>query len=199
MKCLIILLITGIQFSCNRENRKPYSVSKNRPIFKLVIPTDSKSIVLKNNTIYFDNKKYDGALYQLYKNKNDTESVVYFSNGIMNGVSKKWYSNKQLMELRYYSNGEKNGPQISFFDNGNKKFEFIAQNDKYEGILKEWNREGQLVHLATFRNGQEEGPQKMWYDNGKIRANYVMLNGKRYGLLGTKNCKNVSDSIFVVK
>jgi antitoxin component YwqK of YwqJK toxin-antitoxin module len=53
--------------------------------------------------------------------------------------------------------------------------------------------------LAHFKDGQEEGSQKLWYDNGKIRANYVIIKGKRYGLLGTKNCKNVSDSIFVVK
>jgi antitoxin component YwqK of YwqJK toxin-antitoxin module len=59
--------------------------------------------------------------------------------------------------------------------------------------------DGKLIHLANYKNGQEEGTQKLWYDNGKIRANYVIKNGKRYGLLGTKNCINVSDSIFIVK
>ena len=59
--------------------------------------------------------------------------------------------------------------------------------------------EGKLFHLATYKNGQEEGTQKMWYDNDKIRANYYIIDGKRYGLLGTKNCKNVSDSIFIVR
>ncbi|MGB4742170.1 MAG: toxin-antitoxin system YwqK family antitoxin, partial [Flavobacteriaceae bacterium] len=98
-----------------------------------------------------------------------------------------------------YKNGQKNGKQVAYFDNGNKKFEFIAVNDIYEGELKEWNIRGDLIHLATYKNGQEEGTQKMWYDNGKIRANYVMKNGKRYGLLGTKNCTNVSDSIFRIK
>lgn len=65
--------------------------------------------------------------------------------------------------------------------------------------MKEWSFDGKLSHLGNFENGQEEGSQKMWYDTGKIRANYVIKNGKRYGLLGTKNCKNVSDSIFIVK
>ena len=69
----------------------------------------------------------------------------------------------------------------------------------YEGERKEWNNEGNLIYLATYKKGQEEGPQKLWYDNGKIRANYIIKNGKRYGLLGTKNCKNVSDSIFAVQ
>ena len=103
------------------------------------------------------------------------------------------------MEQRNYLNGRKNGKQIAYWENGNKKFEFIAKDDAYEGEMKEWNIEGKLIHLANFKNGQENGTQKMWYDNGKIRANYVIIDGKRYGLLGTKNCRNVSDSIFVVK
>lgn len=114
-------------------------------------------------------------------------------------IFKKYYSNKQLMEYREYKNDMKNGKQIAYWDNGNKRFEFFAKNDAYEGELKEWDYHGRLFHLAHYKNGQEEGIQKLWYENGKIRANYIIVNGRRFGLLGTKNCKNVSDSIFVVK
>ena len=95
-----------------------------------------------------------------------------------------------------YSRGKKNGKQISYWENGNKRFEFDAKNDSYEGVLQEWDVYGKLYHLGNFVNGQEEGTQKLWYPNGKIKANYVVRDGKRYGLLGTKNCMNVSDSIF---
>jgi antitoxin component YwqK of YwqJK toxin-antitoxin module len=111
-------------------------------------------------------------------------------------TAKKFYPNKQLMEYREFRNDMKNGKQIAYWDNGNKRFEFNAVNDAYEGELKEWDYNGNLFHLAHYENGQEEGVQKLWYENGKIRANYVILKGRRYGLLGTKNCKNVSDSIF---
>ena len=114
-------------------------------------------------------------------------------------VSKKYYPNKQLMEYREFKNEMKNGKQIAYWENGNKRFEFIAKDDAYEGELKEWDYHGRLFHLAHYKNGQEEGVQKLWYENGKIRANYVIIKGRRFGLLGTKNCKNVSDSIFVVK
>ena len=114
-------------------------------------------------------------------------------------VHKKYYENKQLMEYREFRNNMKNGTQIAYWDNGNKRFEYWAKNDAIEGELKEWDYNGKLFHLAHFKNGQEEGEQKLWYENGKIRANYVIIRGKRYGLLGTKNCKNVSDSIFGIK
>ncbi len=100
------------------------------------------------------------------------------------------------MESREYLLGRKNGKQIAYWENGNKRFEFVAKNDAYEGELKEWSFDGKLIHEAHFVNGQEDGTQQMWYDNGKIRANYIIIKGRRYGLLGTKNCKNVSDSLL---
>jgi antitoxin component YwqK of YwqJK toxin-antitoxin module len=114
-------------------------------------------------------------------------------------VSKKYYPNMQLMEYREFRNNMKNGKQIAYWENGNKRFEFTAIDDTYEGELKEWDYDGNMFHLAHYKNGVEEGEQKMWYQNGKIRANYVIIKGRRFGLLGTKNCKNVSDSIFAVK
>lgn len=123
-------------------------------------------------------------------------AVACFDNHEQPVVQKKYYSNNQLMEYREFSNGMKNGKQIAYWDNGKKRFEYTAKNDAYEGVLKEWDYNGKLFHLAHYKNGQEEGVQKMWYENGKIRANYVIISGRRYGLLGTKNCKNVSDSIF---
>ncbi len=191
---LIILLTASLLISCKTENNKILAISEK----KIFVSNKSKSVSVKKNVLFFNDQKFNGVVYELYEN-GDTLSIKKISNGFQDGISKKWYSNNQLMETRNYKNGQKNGKQVAYFDNGNKKFEFIAVNDIYEGELKEWNIRGDLIHLATYKNGQEEGTQKMWYDNGKIRANYVMKNGKRYGLLGTKNCTNVSDSIFRIK
>lgn len=79
-----------------------------------------------------------------------------------------------------------------------KKIEVTVSNDEYTGDFKEWIASGLLIKHFHYKNGQEDGSQQLFYENGKIKANYVIINGKRYGLLGTKNCKNVSDSIFTV-
>ncbi len=153
----------------------------------------------KGNALYLDDKKYSGFVYELHPETSDTLLVEGYLNGLKEGVSKKWYSENQLMEVRHYSSGQKNGKQVTFWENGNKRFEFTAKNDAYEGELKEWNVDGLLLHEANYKNGQEEGSQKLWYDNGTIRANYVIKDGRRFGLLGTKNCVNVSDSLFFNK
>jgi antitoxin component YwqK of YwqJK toxin-antitoxin module len=195
IKALIYLLLCAC--SCSDES-SILPINKEQPVIDFISKADS-TLSVKNDTLFIKGIKYSGFVYELDSTTKDSISVNSYKYGLLHGRSKKWYSNKQLMEIRFYSDGKKNGRQASFWQNGNKRFEFFAKDDRYEGELKEWNVEGKLIHLANFKNGQEEGAQKLWYDNGKIRANYVVIQGKRYGLLGTKNCRNVSDSIFAVK
>jgi len=192
-----LILFILLLFSCKKKDAKTnFEITETPKIYHL---KTSQDFDLKYDRLFLNHKEYSGFVYELSKNQKDTLSVEGYLNGILNGISKQYYPNGQLMESRHYKKGEKHGKQIAFWENSNKRFEFTAVHDVYEGELKEFSIEGKLFHLATFKNGQEEGTQKMWYENGKIRANYVMRNGKRYGLLGTKNCKNVSDSVFVVK
>lgn len=195
----IILCFTLIlMWSCNLSKEKEFVDLKAPKIPKIYVSNKSKVLSFRSDTAFVNNKPYTGFIYELGATTNDLIASSGYVNGLLSGVQKKWYKGYVLREERYYLNGAKNGKQIAYWENGKRKFEFIAKNDSYEGELKEWNISGNLIHLANFKDGQEDGIQKMWYDNGKIRANYVMRKGKRYGLLGTKNCVNVSDSIFVV-
>lgn len=187
--------------ACSCKENKPVIIADTETfsISDILIAKNDTSLFFKHDTIFLKGIIFSGYVYQLYPNKKDTFSLESYRNGILSGIAKKYYLSKQLMEYRVYLRGAKNGKQISYWENSNKRFEFTAKDDAYEGELKEWSENGSLFHLAHFKNGQEEGEQKLWYDNGKIKANYVIRNGKRYGLLGTKNCINVSDSIFIVK
>ena len=191
--CLLLLICSCMQ----NKSKEAYSLSPSIP--KIFTLKSSPNITIHNDTVLLNNKNYSGYLYQLQLNNFDTLFISGYNNGLQSGTEKKWFANGNLMEYRVFLNGNKNGKQIANYENGNRKFEFIAKNDAYEGEMKEWDIDGKLIHLANYKNGQEDGTQKLWYDNGKIRANYVIIEGKRYGLLGTKNCKNVSDSIFIVK
>lgn len=195
MKSLKILVLCFWVASCQNDKTRLEAHSVPQIFTLKSLP----NITYINDIVLLDSKKYNGFLYQLSPDGKDTLSMEGYSNGMLHGICRKWFPNKQLMEERHYSINKKHGNQMAYWENGNKRFEFIALNDAYEGELREWSFEGHLVHLANYVNGQEEGTQKLWYDNGKIRANYVIVQGKRYGLLGTKNCKNVSDSIFVVQ
>jgi antitoxin component YwqK of YwqJK toxin-antitoxin module len=193
------LILILMAYSCNGD-RPSGAINANEQIVPpRYLLKSANAISLNNDTVFLKGEKYNGFLYQLSPNGNDIITLEGYANGLLSGGSKKWFPNKQLMEHRYYRKGKKNGRQIGYWPNGNKRFEFVAKDGDYEGELREWGENGHLFHLGNFVNGHEEGAQKMWYENAKIRSNYVILGGKRYGLLGTKNCKNVSDSIFIVK
>jgi len=194
---IVIVMLFGI--SCKQEKPIHINDSGLRNIPNRFILKSDSGISIKNDVVYYKDSLYSGFLFELNSECKDTLLLEGYLDGVQNGDCKKWYPNKQLKEERFYLDGKKNGKQVAYWENGNKRFEFTAVNDAYQDELKEWSIEGKLFHLAHFKNGQEEGVQKLWYENGKIRANYVIINGKRYGLLGTKNCKNVSDSVFVVK
>jgi antitoxin component YwqK of YwqJK toxin-antitoxin module len=192
MKAFLAFGVLLLLFSCSQRNTTP--VMEDVP--ERFILRSSPTISIHQDTVFFNEEKYSGYVVELDAASLDTLSIQGYLDGLLSGIGKKWYPNGQLMEERSYSKGTKNGLQTAYWENGAKKFEFVASEDAYEGEFKEWNTEGNLIHLANYENGQESGPQKLWDEEGKIRANYVIVKGKRYGLLGTKNCKNVSDSIF---
>jgi antitoxin component YwqK of YwqJK toxin-antitoxin module len=150
----------------------------------------------KNGIVLLNNIPYTGYIFTLYPTHKDTALITGYLKGREHGIWKKFYPNGRLQEKRTYNNGQKVGVYNAFWGNGSKKLAYLFKNDEYDGLCLEWNREGKLVKMMHYKAGYEEGSQKLFYDDGTIKSNYVIENGRRYGLLGTKNCINVSDSLF---
>ena len=153
-----------------------------------------KNIEAERGIHYVDNKIFTGVYYAL-DGKDSLWTKTYIA-GREHGCWKKWHPNKQLASCRYYLDGHKEGLYQTWWPNGKKQFTYSFKKDVYEGLQLEWNSDGLLIRQMNFKDGYEYGAQKTWYYNGKIKANYLVKNNRRYGLLGTKNCINVTDSIF---
>jgi len=169
-------------------------ISCTQDPMKLYLNVADKCIKPKRGVFYFEGKPFSGTYYEL--NKADTLWTEQYLNGKEHGVWKKWHSAKKIASTRHYQNGEKVGLYEAWWPSGAKQFVYAFKNDLYDGFQKEWNQEGMLIRQMNYQDGQEFGTQKVWYNSGKIKANYLVKNGRRYGLLGTKNCINVTDSIF---
>lgn len=158
---------------------------------------NAHSLILENKDgiVYHENIPFTGIVYELNEAK-DTVFLFGFYQGKRHGKWINFYSNGQKAEERFYDNGTKINTLKRWYENGQLQLQCKFIEGEYDGNYQEWYPNGQLYKDMHYKNGYEEGPQKMYYDNGKIRSNYVQKNGKRIGLLGTKNCVNVSDSIF---
>lgn len=149
----------------------------------------------KNGIIVKDKQPFTGKIFAL-DDAGDTVQILGYKNGLEHGTWRKFYTPKHLEELRYFENGIKVDTLKKWWPDGKLQLLCCFKNGEYEGALQEWNEQGQLVKEMHYHQGKEDGSQKVFYDNGKIKSNYVIKDGKRIGLLGTKNCVNVSDSIF---
>ncbi|KOY88246.1 hypothetical protein AD998_15880 [bacterium 336/3] len=150
----------------------------------------------KNGLAYYENTPFSGTTYTLFPNQKDTSEIFYYLEGKEHGIWKKFYANKQIREKREFKDGKKVGTLFKWWENGKMQMQYVFEDDEYQGTCKEWNDTGMLIKEMNYAKGHEEGSQKWWYDNGKIKSNYIIKNGRRFGLLGTKNCINVTDSIF---
>lgn len=159
---------------------------------------NAATLQLQNmNGIAFENgRPFTGIVYWLIPNKKDTMAVGAFVNGKEDGEWRAYFSNGTLMEKRVYKSGKKTGIYTAWWPNGKERLLYHFENGEYEGSCKDWSENGVLLSEMNYSKGYEAGSQRQFYENGKIKANYVMKDGRRYGLLGTKNCVNVSDSIF---
>ena len=165
---------------------------KEFPLFNV----EKIKLTMDNGLVLYKQKPLTGTIFTLFSGTTDTAELLSYLDGREHGQWKKFYPSTKTKEVRYFKNGGKTGIYNAWWENGKKQLEYSFVADEYEGECKEWNEEGQLSRIMNYRKGQEEGIQKWWYDGGKIKANYLIKNGRRYGLLGTKNCINVSDSIF---
>jgi antitoxin component YwqK of YwqJK toxin-antitoxin module len=157
---------------------------------------DKISIHSKGGITYSNTIPITGIVFSLNAN-GDTSFSIPYRNGKEHGFSRHYHDNGQMKSLRCSENGWKEGEHTGWFENGQKQFVYHFTNDMFDGNQKEWLSNGTLYSDLNYVKGSENGSQRIWYTNGKIKTNYIIKNNRRYGLLGTKNCVNNSDSVFV--
>lgn len=163
---------------------------------KLVLNANDPSLSSLNGRVFFQQRLLSGEVFTLYEGSTDTATIQNYLHGQEHGQWVQYYPSGELRETRSFVEGKKTGEYLAWWKNGNLMLTYQFEDDEYEGTCREWNESGRLITEMNYHRGYESGSQKVWYDNGKIKSNYVMESGRRYGLLGTKNCVNVSDSIF---
>jgi antitoxin component YwqK of YwqJK toxin-antitoxin module len=160
-----------------------------------LLPADDINFKNQNGVLLYDHQNFNGTIFTLYPN-GDTSALSTFKQGLPHGQWKQFYQGGMITETRYFDHGKKTGDFTRWWESGQVQSLYVFEDDEYHGTCREWNEQGLLVREMNYRKGHEEGMQTWWYDNGKIKSNYRIIEGRRYGLLGTKNCINVSDSIF---
>jgi len=168
------------------------SQPKDQKVDLSLIPNDTivlnnAKLKLKNGVYYQGSKPYSGYIKELYETKT-LKSIGSYFQGKQHGLTKTFFPNAKLETERNYKDGIGYGRHFGYWQNGNKKFDFIYINDKREGIQKQWYESGSQYYELSFTNDQENGMQKAWRENGKPFINYEVKDGVRYGLQKSALC-----------
>jgi len=184
-----LLLVFGMLCGCDAPRKQQIVTEK-------IVNAETATLNNVNGLLMENGAPFSGTLFTFFTDTKDTASLASYLDGKEHGEWRKYYPNHQLKEKRYFKNSQKTGDFTAWWANGKKQLHYFFVDDEYQGTCKEWNEDGRLVKIMNYDRGYEEGAQQWWYDNGKIKANYIIKDGRRFGLLGTKNCVNVTDSIF---
>ena len=65
-------------------------------------------------------------------------------------------------------NGKRDGPWVSYFENGQLWDKGDYKNGEREGPWVSYFESGQLDSKGTWKNGKEEGPWVSYFENGQL-------------------------------
>ena len=85
------------------------------------------------------------------------------------------------LEQGAYKSGKREGPWVSYYDNGRTWNKGAYKNGLSEGPWVGYRNNGQLSWKGAFKSGKAEGPWVSYYDNGRIWYKGVYKNGNREG------------------
>ncbi len=129
----------------------------------------------------------------------------------LTGLVYEFYPGKKLAKLGFLYKGKRQGPEIYWYNNGQRWVERHYQAGLDEGIHKVWYADGKVKSLKHFIKGVPHGEFYEWHDNGNIAQfieydhgkeivakswtgggkpfyNYVWRDGTRIGLEGDTYC-----------
>jgi antitoxin component YwqK of YwqJK toxin-antitoxin module len=177
-------IVCVFTFGCSQPKDQKVDLSQ---IPNDTIVLNNAKLKLQNGVYYQGSKPYSGFIKEEYAT-GTLKSIGSYFQGKQHGLTKTFFPNAKLETERNYQDGIGYGRHFGYWQNGNKKFDFIYINDKREGIQKQWYESGSQYYELSFTNDQENGMQKAWRENGKPFINYEVKDGVRYGLQKSALC-----------
>lgn len=115
-----------------------------------------------------------GIGLSLYK-EGFIEKIFLIKNGFINGFSRSYYENGNIMEENLYKNGY--GTVTFWYENGTIKAIGVAQNGELNGEFKLYYENGEINCIGNFTQGKLNGGRKCYYETGELKSEHLFKNG----------------------
>ena len=121
--------------------------------------------------------------------------VVYklpIINGKEQGLAVGFYNSGEKLLERQFTKGAMQGVFKQWWPNGNLRYLFNYNHDKYDGKQIVYFHFGKIQEEKNYLDGKEEGVQRIWDSTGNLISNYTVKKNKIYGALSAKDCMPVA-------
>ncbi|MDA3616019.1 hypothetical protein O3P16_14485 [Chitinophagaceae bacterium LY-5] len=159
-----------IERTLKNPNSNLHSIIKNGNVFDY-----HENGKLKHKAFYI-NDKVDGVSMHWYDN-GQLKCEHYYKKGIRIGTWKDYYPSGKISFVQPFNDyGMPNGIVVSYFENGNKRFERVLENGiNKDGVSsRDWFENGSIAGEVTYRNHQIV-VRKNW-SGGGVLINHEIFN-----------------------
>ena len=111
------------------------------------------------------NEKKEGK-WILYSN--DRKIAEQYSNGVKQGISKRFYDKGELLETTEWKNGKKEGNYKAYFKSGKPYLQCKFSNDMRNGLCMTSYEDGRTEMEAWYKNNLRDKDWKFYDENGKL-------------------------------
>ena len=165
------------------------------------------------------------SLEEVFFDRKQSLWLLSIDSSLVSGYVKKRFLDGSLELSFSVFEGKKEGSQITYFPDGQVKFEESYEGNRLDGDVKRWSKmDGyQLVAHLKYEEGKLHGEQKKWYSTGEIHkvlnmnmgkeegiqqayrkngvlyANYEALNGRTFGMKRSNLCVELNDEKIISK
>ena len=120
---------------------------------------------------------FTGILLEFYPD-GSRKSRSAVAHGLLNGLSKGWYTNGQLQVSETYQANFSDGLRTKWYATGKKLSEAKVVLGKIEGVYRRWYPDGTLSEEIPMRDGQIDGIGHAYYESGYVKATVEYRAGK---------------------
>ena len=133
-----------------------------------------KNGIVEINGAYDKEGKKTGVWITRRKDDGITKSEESYKAGVLDGISKEFFTDGSVSKTTAYVNGKKNGPTISYdFSTGNIISEYSFVDNLREGPYKQYRYsqgDGKSLRNEGIYKKDKEISRKEYHENGKLRA-----------------------------
>lgn len=149
---------------------------------------------VKNGNFYKYNKTGGMVAKTIYKNGKEIESFIWnyhpngqysftgrLKNGEPDGLQTLYYDNGKAEKKSYFVSGRLHGESTSYTYEGEKTTVEHYTNGVLNGQKRTYYRNGNTKTESILKNGKLEGPTSSYYENGNLESKGRYLNNKGNG------------------